>query len=95
MVTGAASELGLATVRVLVERGAEVHAVDATKPDIAGIASFTECDLRSPQQIDEAVQKIGRFLNAVFICVDAGTTEHLLEAVQPLLLEGAEIVTLP
>jgi len=95
IVTGAASELGLETTRRLVESGAEVHAVDVEKPDITGIASFTECDLRNPQQIDEAVQKIGRFLNGLFVCVDAGTTEHLIEAVRPFLLDGAEIVSPP
>jgi len=95
IVTGAASELGIAIVRLLVERGAEVHAVDATKPDISGIASFTECDLSDPSQIDAAVAKIGAFLNGIFVCVDAGTTDRLIAAAEPLMLDGAEIVTSP
>ena len=53
IVTGAASGMGAATARILVELGAEVHAIDIKKPDIAGLASFTECDLREPAQIDD------------------------------------------
>ena len=57
IVTGAASGMGAATVRILVDLGAEVHAVDVDKPDMAGLASYTECDLRDPEQIEATVEQ--------------------------------------
>ena len=51
--------MGAATAELLVELGAEVHAIDIKKPDVSGLASFTETDLRDPTQIDDAVAKIG------------------------------------
>ena len=39
IVSGAASGMGAATTELLVELGAEVHAVDIKKPDITGLAS--------------------------------------------------------
>ena len=48
IVSGAASGMGAATAELLVELGAEVHAIDIKKPDVSGLASFTETDLREP-----------------------------------------------
>jgi NAD(P)-dependent dehydrogenase (short-subunit alcohol dehydrogenase family) len=48
IVTGAASGMGAATAEILVELGAEVHAIDIKKPEVTGLASFTETDLREP-----------------------------------------------
>jgi NAD(P)-dependent dehydrogenase (short-subunit alcohol dehydrogenase family) len=74
IVTGAASGMGAATAQILVELGAEVHAVDIKKPDVSGLASFTECDLREPAQIDGAVKKIGKIVNALFNCAGLPNT---------------------
>ena len=41
IVTGAASGMGAATAEILVDLGAEVHAIDIKKPDLSGLASFT------------------------------------------------------
>ena len=74
IVTGAASGMGAATVRILVELGAEVHAVDVNKPDMAGLASYTECDLRDPEQIAATVEKIGSVVNMLFNCAGVPNT---------------------
>ena len=74
IVTGAASGMGGATARVLVDLGAEVHTIDIKKPDVAGLASFSECDLRDPEQIDSAVDRIGRVVNMLFNCAGLPNT---------------------
>ena len=105
IVTGAASGMGAATAQILVDLGAEVHAIDIKKPDLAGLASFTECDLREPAQIDDAVNKIGKVVNALFNCAGLPNTfspldvmlvnfcglRQLTEAVIPNMVEGSAI----
>jgi NAD(P)-dependent dehydrogenase (short-subunit alcohol dehydrogenase family) len=105
IVTGAASGIGAATIEILVDLGAEVHAIDFTKPDVTGLASFTPVDLRDPAQIDDAVAKIGSVVNALFNCaglprtfppldvmlVNFGGLRQLTEAVIPLMIEGSSI----
>src|SRR5882762_8040945 len=105
IVTGAASGMGAATAQILVDLGAEVHAIDIKKPDLAGLASFTECDLREPAQIDDAVKKIGKIVNGLFNCAGLPNTfpnldvmlvnfcglRAVTEAVVPLMIEGSAI----
>ena len=105
IVTGAASGMGAATAQILVDLGAEVHAIDIKKPDLAGLASFTECDLREPAQIDDAVKKIGKIVNGLFNCAGLPNTfpnldvmlvnfcglRQLTEAVIPNMIEGSAI----
>ena len=105
IVTGAASGMGEATAQILVDLGAEVHAIDIKKPDLTGLASYTECDLRDPAQIDGTVKKIGKVVNALFNCAGLPNTfpeldvmlvnfcglRHLTEAVIPNMLEGSAI----
>ncbi len=105
IVTGAASGMGAATAQILVELGAEVHAIDIKKPDVAGLASFTECDLREPEQVDEAVNKIGKIVNALFNCAGLPNTfpnldvmlvnfcglRQVTEAVIPNMPQGSAI----
>lgn len=105
IVAGAASGMGAATAQVLVDLGAEVHALDIKKPEVAGLASFTECDLREPAQIEDAVGKIGKIVNALFNCAGLPNTfppldvmlvnfcglRHLTEAAIPNMLEGSAI----
>jgi len=92
ILTGAASEVGAATTAVLVDLGAEVHAVDVQKPVASGLASFTECDVCDSAQLDRAVDRIGRVVNMVFAC--AGLPRDALlpfvDAVVPKLLEHAD-----
>jgi NAD(P)-dependent dehydrogenase (short-subunit alcohol dehydrogenase family) len=105
IVTGAASGMGAATAQILVDLGAEVHAIDIKKPDLTGLASYTECDLRDPAQIDDTVKKIGKIVNALFNCAGLPNTfpaldvmlvnfcglRHLTEAVVPNMLGGSAI----
>ena len=74
IVSGAASGMGAATTELLVELGAEVHTIDIKKPDLTGLASFTETDLREPDQIDAAVAKIGKVVDALFNCAGLPNT---------------------
>ena len=99
IVAGAASPVGSATIKVLVDLGAEVHAIDAAPPDQPGLASFTETDLHDPAQIEAAARKIGRVVNALFNCLPQATDDdfshlqQLTEHVVPLMIEGAAIAT--
>jgi NAD(P)-dependent dehydrogenase (short-subunit alcohol dehydrogenase family) len=75
IVTGTASDIGTELVRLLVDHGAEVHAIDTQRPRQRDIASFTEADLRDPEQLESAVAKIGSVVNGLFHCpsVDEAT----------------------
>src|SRR4029079_1857915 len=70
----AASGMGAATAQILVDLGAEVHTIDINQPDVAGLASFTRCDLRDPAQIDDTIAKIGKIVNALFNCAGLPNT---------------------
>jgi NAD(P)-dependent dehydrogenase (short-subunit alcohol dehydrogenase family) len=107
IVTGAASGVGLAVAGLLVELGAEVHTVDLRRPELAGIASYSETDLRDPRRIDATVARIGGVLNGLFNCAEPPSDlpaldvvlvgfcgpRHLTEAVVPLMVEGAAIAS--
>ena len=108
IVTGAASGMGAATAEILVELGAEVHAIDINKPDLTGLASFTPVDLRDPVQIEAGVAKIGKIVNALFNSAGLPNTfpnldvmlvnfcglRALTEAVVPLMIEGSAIASI-
>ncbi len=105
---GAASGMGAATTELLVELGAEVHALDIKKPDVSGLASFTETDLREPGQIDSAVERIGKVVDALFNCAGLPNTfsnldvmvvnfcglRHLTERVIPNMVEGGAVASI-
>jgi NAD(P)-dependent dehydrogenase (short-subunit alcohol dehydrogenase family) len=80
IVTGAAAGTGAAVTSLLVELGAEVHAIDAQRPDTRLLASFTETDLREPEQIEAAAAKIGGIVNALFHCARAGASAPVADA---------------
>ena len=105
IVTGAASGMGAATAAILVDLGVEVHALDIKKPDVTGLASYTECDLRDPDQIDAAVDRIGKIVNALFNCAGLPNSfpdldvmlvnfcglRHLTEALAANMIEGSAV----
>jgi NAD(P)-dependent dehydrogenase (short-subunit alcohol dehydrogenase family) len=108
VVSGAASGMGAATAALLVGLGAEVHALDIRKPDVTGLASYTECDLRDPAQIDAAVERIGRVVNMLFNCAGLPNTfpdldvmlvnfcglRHLTERAVELMDEGGAVASI-
>ncbi len=108
IVTGAASGMGAATAQILVDLGAEVHAIDINKPEVTGIASYSECDLREPDQIDATIAKIGKIVNALFNCAGLPNTfapidvmlvnfcglRQLTEQVIPHMIEGSAIASI-
>jgi NAD(P)-dependent dehydrogenase (short-subunit alcohol dehydrogenase family) len=108
IVTGAASGMGAATAEILVDLGAEVHAVDIKKPEVTGLASYTECDLSQPEQIEATVAKVGSVVNALFNCAGLPNTypeldvmlvnfcglRHLTETVIPKMIEGSAIASI-
>jgi NAD(P)-dependent dehydrogenase (short-subunit alcohol dehydrogenase family) len=70
IVVGAASAPTVA--RDLVSAGAEVHSLDVRKPDIAWLASHTDCALDDAAAIVAAVERIGAVLHAVHLMTPLG-----------------------
>jgi NAD(P)-dependent dehydrogenase (short-subunit alcohol dehydrogenase family) len=105
IVTGAAGGVGAAATALLVELGAEVHAIDVRRPAARGLASITETDLRDGEQIDSVADRIGGVVNALFHCarpdahasdvdvvlVHFGALRHLTEHVVPNMIPGSAI----
>ncbi|MDQ1462045.1 MAG: hypothetical protein QOI08_3529 [Actinomycetota bacterium] len=108
IVTGAASGMGKATAEILVDLGAEVHAIDIRKPDLAGLASYSETDLSKPAAIAKSVDAIGKVVNNLFNCaglpndvpaldvmlVNFCGLRELTERVVPLMIDGAAIASI-
>jgi NAD(P)-dependent dehydrogenase (short-subunit alcohol dehydrogenase family) len=67
VVTGAASGMGAAAARILVDLGAQVTALDI-KPTDVPVSRFVEVDLRDPAAIDAAVASIDGPVDNLFSC---------------------------
>ena len=106
VVTGAASGMGEATARLLVDLGARVIALDV-KPTAVDAESSHLVDLREKAAIDEAVAAIEGPVDAVFsvaglpgppfsdldtVTVNFIGARHLIEALVPKLAPGAGVV---
>lgn len=104
LVTGAASGMGAATARLLVELGARVTALDVRTVEVDGVESRT-VDLREPTSIDEAIDGIGP-VDAVFsvaglpgppfsdldtLKVNFIGARHLVEALVPTMPAGSAV----
>jgi NAD(P)-dependent dehydrogenase (short-subunit alcohol dehydrogenase family) len=57
-VTGAGSGIGLATARMLKERGAIVFGLDLEKGRMSDAATFIKCDVTNSESVNEAFTKI-------------------------------------
>ena len=67
VVSGAATGMGAAAARTLVEVGAEVHALDV-KPIDAPVKQAVELDLRQPESIEAALARMPGRVDALFNC---------------------------
>jgi NAD(P)-dependent dehydrogenase (short-subunit alcohol dehydrogenase family) len=67
VVSGAASGMGAAAARLLVELGAEVHGLDV-RPIEAPVKQSIELDLRDPASIDAAVARLPGEVHVHFNC---------------------------
>lgn len=104
IVTGAASGMGAATVAMLSDLGAEVHALDV-RPIEGPVARAYECDCGDPDAIDLTVGQIGGPVHALFNIAGVPQTQppltvlgvnflglrHITEAVLPVIPEGGAV----
>ncbi len=72
---GGGSGMGAAVVDDLRELGAEIHVIDLKEPNLP-VAGFYQVDLRSPDAIDTAVDKIGGHIDALFNCAGLPGPPH-------------------
>jgi NAD(P)-dependent dehydrogenase (short-subunit alcohol dehydrogenase family) len=108
VVSGAASGMGAAAARTLVDLGAEVHALDL-KPIQAPVARALEVDLRSRESIDAAVARLPERVDAHFNCaglpgapfsnldtmlVNFVGLRHLTESVLPRIPSGGAVASI-
>jgi NAD(P)-dependent dehydrogenase (short-subunit alcohol dehydrogenase family) len=107
VVTGAASGIGAASARLLVEAGASVVALDLREPAFA-VAGFIAVDMADAAAIDAAAAKLPAAVDG--LCNIAGVPgnrgvdatmrinvlglRHLTEALLPRMTKGASIVNL-
>ena len=108
VVSGAATGMGNATARTLVDLGAEVHALDV-KPIEAPVAQAIEVDLRDRASIDAAVAKLPGRVDKLFNCaglpgppfsaldttlVNFVGLRHFSEAVLPRIPAGGAVASI-
>ncbi len=58
VVTGAGSGIGLATAKILKERGATVYGFDLAEGNMAGIATWVKCDVGDDESVIKAFEGI-------------------------------------
>jgi len=108
VVTGAASGMGAAAARTLVELGAEVHALDL-KPIEAPVKQALACDLARQESIDAALASLPARVDRLFHCaglpgppfplldttlVNFVGLRHLTERLLPRIPEGGAIASI-
>ena len=105
VVTGAASGMGAATARILLDLGARVTALDV-KPVEAAVDTFLEVDLRDRAAIEQAASAIEGPVHSIASCAGLPGTpfsdvdtmlvnfvgaRHLIELLVPKLADGSSI----
>jgi NAD(P)-dependent dehydrogenase (short-subunit alcohol dehydrogenase family) len=108
VVSGAASGMGEAAARVLVDLGAEVHALDV-KPVPAPVKQTVAVDLRERASIDEAVSRLPKRVDVLFNCaglpgppfsnldtmlVNFVGLRHLTESLLPRIPDGGAVASI-
>lgn len=66
VVTGASSGMGEATVKMLVDLGAKVYAIDINECKVDWITKFIKCNLANKEEIDKAFKEIPNHIDAFF-----------------------------
>ena len=105
---GGGAGMGAATVRDLLELGAEVHVFDLKEPS-SDVASFRSVDLRDPSAIDAAVSDLGGRIDCLFNCaglpgppfsgldtmlVNFVAARHMTSRVAELMPSGSAVATI-
>lgn len=67
VVTGAASGMGLATCKLLLELGAEVWALDIATIDVSG-AHTINADMKDPKALEEVLPQLPERVDSLFNC---------------------------
>ena len=108
VITGAASGMGEAAARLLVDLGAEVHALDV-RPVKVGVAQAVATNLAERGSIDAALAQLPKRVDALFHCaglpgppfssletmlVNFVGLRHLNESVLPRIPEGGAIAAI-
>lgn len=108
IVTGAASGMGAATTKLLVEGGAEVYALDIKQVEIEGVKAALECNLLDQASIDAAIEAVGDNIDCVFGCAGLPTgfswadtltvnffaSRYFIEKLLPKTNKGGAIATI-
>ena len=105
---GGGAGMGAAAVEGLVELGAEVHVLDLKDPPV-DVASHQVVDLREPEAVAAAIEKIGGNINSLFNCaglpgppfsdidtmlVNFAAPRHLTQCVVPYMTDGGAICSI-
>lgn len=108
VITGAASGMGAAAAQLLVELGAEVHALDIA-PVKAPVAQVIATDMKSRASIDAALARLPREIEAHFNCAGVPSPpfstfdtvminfvglRHLTDALIPRLARGGSVASI-
>lgn len=108
VVAGAATGMGAATTKILLDLGAEVIAADIKKVDLP-VKAFIEFDLRDKAGIERAVAAIPNGVDAVFSCagvpgapfsdmdsmlINFVGQRHFIELLVPKMPEGSAVATI-
>ncbi len=105
VITGAASGMGEAATRLLIELGAEVYALDVREVTLP-VKKYISTDLGKKESIDAAIAKIPGNIDSIFTCagivsppfsdievnlVNFVGQRHLIENLLPRVVDGGAI----